>query len=102
LVFLQLDFQTRLQKERGVAAVSPPPATRSTTPVATFLPTGTTQVVYNSRDEGLHFPQGSEEPMRRVRSRMRETLHWRNPTTGASLLVSYPSEQVELIPISGQ
>jgi hypothetical protein len=54
------------------------------------------------RDEGLHYSEGSDEPMRRVRSRLRETSQWRNPATGASLLVSYPSEQVELIPVSGQ
>ena len=29
----------------------------------------------------------------------RETLQWKNPATGASLQVSYPSEHVELIPV---
>jgi hypothetical protein len=37
-----------------------------------------------------------------VRSRTRETLRWRNPNTGASLRVSYPAEEVSLIPVSGQ
>lgn len=67
-----------------------------------FVPEGLTRVVYNTRDEGLHYPSGSDEPVRRVRSRSRETLRWRNPNTGASLRVSYPSEEVSLIPISGQ
>lgn len=67
-----------------------------------FMPAGTTQVVYQTRDEGLLFPAGYDQPMRRVRSQMRETLQWRNPGTGASLRVSYPSEEIELVPISGQ
>jgi len=67
-----------------------------------FIPAGATQVVYNTRDEGLHFAYGSEEPMRRVRYQTHETLQWHNAATGASLRVSYPSEEILLIPISGQ
>jgi hypothetical protein len=67
-----------------------------------FIPTGATQVVYHTRDEGLHFAAGYEEPMRRMRYQKRETLQWRNPNTGASLRVSYPSEEVVLTPVSGQ
>lgn len=78
------------------------PAPRSTIATAQFIPAGATQVVYNTRDEGLHFPAGYDEPMRRVRYQKRETLQWRNPNTGASLRVSYPSEEVVLIPVSGQ
>lgn len=63
---------------------------------------GLTQVVYNTRDEGVVFPSNSPEPMRRLRRQSRETLQWRNPQTGASLRVTYPTEQVELIPIPGQ
>lgn len=96
---LQSDHPSRLQPQ--VATNSPVPATRSIAPAA-FIPEGATQIVYHTRDEGLHFPGGSQEPMRRVRSRTRETLRWHNPTTGASLRVSYPTEQVELIPVSGQ
>jgi hypothetical protein len=59
-------------------------------------------VVYNTQDEGLIFPSGSSEPVRRVRSRSRETWQWRNPDTGASLSVSYPSEEVQLIRVAGQ
>ena len=67
-----------------------------------FVPAGLTQVVYQTRDEGLLFPAGSEQPMRRLRSQTRETLQWRNPNTGASLCVSYPSEEVTLVPVFGQ
>jgi hypothetical protein len=101
LIFARLNFRTPAPTE-NVATVSPAPAVGSTTASAQFIPDGATQVVYNTRDEGLLFPRGSEEPVRRMRSRTRETLHWQNPITGASLRVSYPSEQVELIPVSGQ
>jgi hypothetical protein len=67
-----------------------------------FVPAGTTQVVYNTRDEGLHFADDSGEPMRRLRYQTHEMLQWHNPVTGASLRVSYPSEEIVLIPISGQ
>jgi|SRR6266487_4180966 len=49
-----------------------------------------------------HFANGSEGPMRRVRYQTHETLQWRNAATGASLRVCYPSEEIVLIPISGQ
>jgi hypothetical protein len=67
-----------------------------------FIPAGATQVVYNTRDEGLQFTDGWEQPLRRLRYQTQETWQWRNPATGASLRVSYPSEEVVLIPISGQ
>ena len=101
LIFARVDFRTPSQTQ-NVATVSPAPTVRSTTVPVQFIPAGATQVIYDTRDEGLLFPRGSEEPVRRVRSRTRETLQWQNPTTGASLRVSYPSEQVELIPVSGQ
>ena len=44
-----------------------------------FVPAGLTQVVYDTRDEGLHFPEGGDQPVRRVRSHKRETLKWNNP-----------------------
>jgi len=83
-----------------IASVKPSPAI----PVATaeLVPAGLTQVVYHTRDEGVHFPNNSDQPMRRVRSHSRETLQWRNPKTGASLRISYPTEQVSLRPVSGQ
>jgi len=67
-----------------------------------FVPAGATRLVYNTRNEGLQFARGSGQPLRRLRYQTRETWQWRNPTTGASLRVSYPSEEVVLIPVSGQ
>ena len=67
-----------------------------------FVPDGLTRVVYHRRDEGLIYPRTADTPVRRVRSQTRETLQWREPGTGASLRVSYPTEEVELIPVSGQ
>ena len=67
-----------------------------------FVPAGGTNVVYHARDEGLQFADGSERPVRRVRYHTQQTWRWRNPETGASLRVSYPSEEIVLIPVSGQ
>jgi hypothetical protein len=67
-----------------------------------FVPAGATQVVYNTRNEGLQFADGSGQPLRRLRYQTRQTWQWRNPSTGASLRVSYPSEELVLIPVSGQ
>ncbi len=88
-------------RAKNIAAVTPSPRGR-TNEEAGLLPVGLTQVTYRTQDEGLHFKQGAEQPVRRVRSRNQETLRWRNPETGASLRVSYPSEEVTLIPVSGQ
>jgi hypothetical protein len=102
LIIARIDLKHPANNIPAVASITPAPSISATTPTNQFIPAGATQVVYNMRDEGLHFPSGSAQPVRRVRSQMRETLQWRNPATGASLRVSYPSEQVELIPISGQ
>jgi hypothetical protein len=85
-----------------VALITPAPHISNVPPTSQFVPTGATEVVYNRRDEGLFFTSGSARPVRRLRSNIRETLQWHNPATGALLRVSYPSEQVELIPVSGQ
>jgi hypothetical protein len=69
---------------------------------SSFVPSALTQVVYERRDEGLHFTEGADQPVRRVRSRKRETMQWNNPQTGASLRVSYPTEEVTLVPVIGQ
>jgi hypothetical protein len=69
---------------------------------ARFVPAGYTEVVYHQQDDGLRFPNGPEQPMRRLRYQTRETLRWRNPQTGASLRVSYPSDEVVLLPAPGQ
>ena len=88
-------------KGPSIAVTSPAPAV-ATKPIAEFVPAGLTQVVYHTRDEGLHFPTSSNEPMRRVRSQTRDTLQWRNPKTGATLRISYPREEVSLVPVTGQ
>ena len=90
------------KNQETVAALGSPPARSVTTSARQFIPTGMTQVVYPTRDEGLVFAQGAETPVRRLRYRTRETLQWRQPDTGASLRVSYPSEEVVFVPVSGQ
>jgi hypothetical protein len=106
LLLIRANFRTPETAKR-VASASPQSTaipTESTRPAVpnTFIPAGATQVVYHKRDEGLLFAQNSDQPVRRLRSITQETWQWKNPATGASLRVSYPSEQVELIPVSGQ
>ncbi len=102
LLFSRLNFQPAARPQNQIAAVSSAPATKSTVADSGFIPAGATQVVYHTRDEGLFFHGNAEELMRQRRSITRETLRWHNPATGASIRVSYPSEQVELIPVSYQ
>jgi len=92
----------RPAKSTGLAMLTPAPITPAAKEVNSFIPSAMTQVVYETKDEGLHFQDGRDEPMRRLRSRKRETVQWKNPQTGASLRVSYPTEEVTLVPISGQ
>jgi hypothetical protein len=92
----------RPSKSTGLAMLTPAPITPAAKEVNSFVPSAMTQVVYETKDEGLHFADGNDEPMRRLRSRKRETVQWKNPQTGASLRVSYPKEEVTLVPISGQ
>ncbi|HEX8077634.1 MAG TPA: hypothetical protein VF511_07450 [Chthoniobacterales bacterium] len=86
----------------GLALLTPAPIAPAAKLDDAFVPSALTQVVYDRRDEGLHFTEGEAEPMRRLRSRKRETVQWTNPQTGASLRVSYPAEEVTLVPVSGQ
>ncbi len=102
LLLARVNVDQLPDKGRGLGAMSPSPSAAPTDAKDSFVPAGLTQVVYDTRDEGLHFAEGADEPVRRVRSHKRETLQWRNPQTGASLRVSYPSEEVTLIPVSGQ
>jgi len=92
----------RPSKSTGLALLTPAPITPAAKAVDSFVPAAMTQVVYDTKDEGLHFAEGKDEPMRRVRSRKRETVQWKNPQTGASLRVTYPTEEVTLVPVSGQ
>jgi hypothetical protein len=109
ILFATVAMERRHEHQQTVAQSSPASETRpaplgmerSISP-SKFVPAGGTNVVYNARDEGLHFADGSERPVRRVRYRTQQTWRWRNPETGASLRVSYPSEEVVLIPVSGQ
>ena len=106
-VFLLLRVDLRpVERARRLTVLSPTPAPelKNSIPVLRdqLIPTGATQVVYHTRNEGLVFPGRADQPVRRLRSHTRETLQWQNPATGASLRVSYPSEQVRLIPVSGQ
>jgi len=116
LLFMRINTEQTQNRGKDTAQVSPrgsettrgvPGVSGSTSPSALassnkFVPAGATQVVYNERDEGLQFADGSRRPLRRVRYQTQQTWQWRNPTTGASLRVSYPSEEVVLIPVSGQ
>jgi hypothetical protein len=100
LAFIRLERPAK--KTPNLAAITPAPAFSSPNPNGQLVPAGLTQVVYRTSDEGLHFTGNSAEPMRRVRSQTRDTLQWRNPRTGATLRISYPREDVSLIPVSGQ
>ena len=115
LLLARINTDQALKKETEIAQVAPKSETTRRIPdvaahtntqgsalVNKFVPDGAMQVVYNKRDEGLHFADGSRQPLRRVRYQARQTVQWRNPSTGASLRVSYPSEEVVLVPVSGQ
>jgi len=114
VLFGAVSIERRQERGEKIAQVSPAPETRPVSPARRdgsgggstssnrFIPAGATQVVYNTRDEGLQFAQGSEQPLRRLRYQTHQTWQWRNPTTGASIRVSYPSEEVVLIPVSLQ
>jgi len=102
LVLAHIDGDRPVKQAPAIAS-APSASSRMTAEKADQLVVSDlTQVVYNTRDEGLLFGDDSTQPVRRVRSQTRETLQWRNPSTGASLRVSYPSEEVSLIPVSGQ
>src|SRR5436190_22421374 len=109
ILFAVVTLERRQEQQQAVAESSPASETRPvplererSTSRSRFVPAGGTNVVYNARDEGLHFASGSERPLRRVRYNTQQTWRWRNPETGASLRVSYPSEELVLIPVSGQ
>jgi len=100
VLFALVRFYESPKQSSTIASTKPPsPAVSSD---RELIPAGLTQVVYHTRDEGVHFRNNSDQPMRRVRSHTRDTLQWRNPKTGATLRISYPTEQVSLEPISGQ
>ncbi|MEY2492695.1 MAG: hypothetical protein QOH24_1646 [Verrucomicrobiota bacterium] len=101
VILARIDFRPRANTEPQIASATP--ALRQNAMAApNFVPAGLTRVVYSSQDEGLIFTPGQELPSRRVRTAERETLQWRDPQSGASLRVSYPTEEVTLTPVSGQ
>jgi len=109
LLFAWINISQNQQGGKEIAQISsehqaPPVLNRAQESSSSekFVPAGATRLVYNTRDEGLQFPRGSGQPLRRWRYQTHETWQWRNPTTGASLRVSYPSEEVLLIPVSGE
>ena len=98
LILARIDFRPAARTQSRMTTAVP----QSAVPQPNFVPAAVTRVVYHTRDEGLVFPGGQERPARRVRTAQRETLQWRDPQSGASLRVSYPTEEVTLIPVSGQ
>jgi hypothetical protein len=98
LFAIALSLSHRAPNSKTVAS-SPSSAAIS---AAEFQPSSVTRVVYDTRDEGLLFPNSSPQPLRRTHYQTRETMQWRNPGTGASLRVSYPAEEVVLTPVSFQ
>ena len=101
LIFARVDFRPTDKAKRTIASATPTLQQRAAA-LPNYQATGLTQVVYGKRDEGLVFPPGAEGPSRRVRTARRETLQWRDQQSGARLAVSYPTEEVTLIPVLGQ
>jgi hypothetical protein len=109
LLFATIRMERQQEQSERIAQISTAPETKpvpsgveGATAFNQFIPAGMTQVVYNTRNEGLQFANGSEQPLRRLHYQTHQTWQWRNPTNGASLRVSYPSEEVVLVPVSGQ
>jgi hypothetical protein len=110
VLFAAVTMERQHEQRGGVAESSSagtgkpmlPQTEQSSAALDRFVPAGGTNVVYNRRDEGLHFSDASQRPVRRLRYQTQQTWRWRNPETGASLRVSYPSEEIVLIPVSGQ
>jgi hypothetical protein len=102
LVLAQINLKSNKPAGRIAISASRTPAVPVTTTTPEFIPADFTRVVYHTSNDGLYFPSGSNQPVRRLRARARETFEWRNPRTGASLRVSYPSDEISFIPVSGQ
>ena len=101
LIFARVDFRPTDKTKQTVASATPFSQQKAAA-LPNYQATGLTQVVYSKRDEGLVFSPNAEAPSRRVRTAKRETLRWRDRRSGAQLAVSYPTEEVTLIPVSGQ
>ena len=101
LIFARVDFHPNERTKQTIASATPSLQQKAAA-LPNYQATGLTQVVYSKHDEGLVFPPGAEGPSRRVRTAKRETFRWRDRQSGAQLAVSYPTEEVTLIPVSGQ
>ena len=81
ILFAVVAMERRHEQQASVVQSSTASETRAV-PLGTersispskFVPAGGTNVVYNTRDEGLHFRSGSERPVRRVRYRDRKSV----------------------------
>ena len=102
LLLARVNVDRPSSQATGLALLTPAPIAPAAKVDDAFVPSALTEVVYDKRDEGLHFTEGADQPVRRLRSKKRETMQWNNPKTGASLRVSYPTEEVTLVPVSGQ
>jgi hypothetical protein len=102
LLLARVNVDSPSSKSTGLALLTPAPIAPAAKVDDAFVPSALTEVVYDKTDEGLHFTEGADQPVRRLRSKKRETMQWNNPKTGASLRVSYPTEEVTLVPVSGQ
>ena len=106
LILARVDLRpgdkTKAGPAGGTVASATPTLEQKAAALPNYQATGLTQVVYRRYDEGLVFPSGATQPSRRVWTAKRETLRWRDRETGAQIAVSYPAEEVTLIPVSGQ
>ena len=106
LILARVDLRpgdkTKAEPAGNTLASATPTLEQRAAVLPNYQATGLTQVVYGRHDEGLVFPRGATQPSRRVWTAKRETLRWRDRETGAQLAVSYPTEEVTLIPVSGQ
>jgi hypothetical protein len=80
-------------------SLTPLPAATVAANNSDFEPDATSNVVYQTDDEGVVY-DADQQPARQVRYRSHDTLAWRNPRTGAQVEVSYPREDVVLTPVS--
>ncbi len=84
----------------GHSSVEPAePATQGF--LANLKSTKASNVLYEALDEGVVLDAG-QEPVHRVRYRSADLVQWRNPATGANWEVSYPREDVVLVPVQAQ
>ena len=109
ILFAAVTMERRHEQQQTVAQISPRPKhdqLRSGRndpylPAGSFLPVGRTSFITRAmKDCILLTAQNDRCDVFAISTQ--QTWRWRNPETGASLRVSYPSEEVVLIPVSGQ